>query len=143
MDILNWVYLLKNKLVKTTVQDPEKDLLILGNNVSYVKRGDKYQSYGMTVKDFAEYVNESVAGNCPIQMNFKPGSVGEKVSFTKLSGSDPYDNRDIIIPGLLEITRSNNGGGIYNIAQEGTFNSSVSPINTQWTTQYLDPVNTG
>ncbi len=52
MDILNWVYLLKNKLVKTTVQDPKQDLVILGNNVSYVKRGDKYQSYGMTVKDF-------------------------------------------------------------------------------------------
>lgn len=53
MDILNWVYLLKNKLVKTTVQDPAQDLVILGNNVSWVKRGDKYQSYGMTVTDFA------------------------------------------------------------------------------------------
>lgn len=142
MDILNWVYLLKNKLVKTTVQNPEKDLMILGNNVTYAKRGDKYQSYGMTVKDFAEYVNESVAGNCPIQMNFKPGSIGEKVSFTKVSGSDVFDNRDIIIPGLLEITRDNGGGGIYNIAQEGTFNGSVSPVNTTWNTQYVDPANT-
>jgi len=143
MDILNWVYLLKNKLVKKTVQDPEKDLVILGNNVSYVKRGDKYQSYGMTVKDFAEYVNESIAGNCPITMSFKPGSIGEKVSFRKESGTDPYDTRDIIIPGLLEITRSDNGGGIYNIAQESNFNGSVSPANTEWTTQYLDPANTG
>jgi hypothetical protein len=142
MDIINWVYLLKNKLVKRTVQNPEQDLLVIGNKVSYVKRGDKYQSYGMTVKDFAEYVNESVAGNCPIQMNFKPGSIGEKVSFVKVSGSDEYDNRDIIIPGLLEITRGDNGG-IYNIAQEGTFNGGVSPINTEWTTQYLDPTNTG
>jgi hypothetical protein len=143
MDILNWVYLLKNKLVKKTVQNPEQDLLVIGNKVSWVKRGDKYQSYGMTVQDFAEYVNESVAGNCPIQMNFKPGSIGEKVSFVKVSGSDEYDNRDIIIPGLLEITRDNGGGGIYNIAQEGNFNGSVSPINTQWTTQYLDPADTG
>jgi hypothetical protein len=143
MDIINWVYLLKNKLVKTTVQDPEKDLVILGNNVSYVKRGDKYQSYGMTVKDFATYVNESVAGNCPIQMNFKPGSIGEKVSFRKESGTNPSTNKDVIIPGLLEITRGNDGGGIYNIAQEGNFNGSVSPVNTEWTTQYLDPANTG
>jgi len=52
MDILNWVYLLKNKLVKTTVQDPTQDLVILGGNVTYAKRGDKYQSYGMTVADF-------------------------------------------------------------------------------------------
>jgi hypothetical protein len=51
MDILNWVYLLKNKLVKTTIQD-KQDLVILGNKVSYAKRGDKYQSYGMTVEDF-------------------------------------------------------------------------------------------
>jgi len=54
MDILNWVYLLKNKLVKTTVQDPTQDLVILGGNVTYAKRGDKYQSYGMTVQDFIE-----------------------------------------------------------------------------------------
>jgi hypothetical protein len=60
MDILNWVYLLKNKLVKTTVQDPTQDLVILGNNVSYVKRGDKYQSYGMTVEDFATYIGSTI-----------------------------------------------------------------------------------
>ena len=143
MDILNWVYLLKNKLVKTTVQDPEKDLLILGNNVSYVKRGDKYQSYGMTVQDFAEYVNESVTGNCPIQMNFKPGSIGEKVSFRKESGSNPNTDKDIIIPGLLEITRGANGNGIYNIAVEPFYNSANdSPQYTFWNTQYVDPANT-
>ena len=141
MDILNWVYLLKNKLVKTTVQDPEKDLLVLGNNVSYVKRGDKYQSYGMTVQDFATYVNESLTGNCPIQMNFKPGSIGEKVSFTKVSGSDPDTNKDVIIPGLLEITRDN-GGGIYNIAVENSYINGVSPANTFWNTEYVDSTNT-
>ena len=141
MDILNWVYLLKNKLVKTTVQNPEKDLVVLGNNVSWVKRGDKYQSYGMTVQDFATYVNESV-DKCPIQMNFKPGSIGEKVSFTKVSGLNPDDNKDVIIPGLLEITRNNNGGGIYNIAQEGGYDNDVSPLYTSWNTQYIDDADT-
>lgn len=143
MDILNWVYLLKNKLVKTTVQDPEKDLLVLGNKVSYAKRGDKYQSYGMTVQDFATYVNESVAGNCPIEMNFKPGSIGEKVSFTKVSGSDPEIYKDVIIPGLLEITRDGQRG-IYNIAQESEYNTSTyeSPKYTFWNTQYIDDADT-
>jgi hypothetical protein len=141
MDILNWVYLLKNKLVKTTVQNPEQDLLVLGSKVTYAKRGDKYQSYGMTVQDFAEYVNESVAGNCPIQMNFKPGSIGEKVSFTKVSGSDPEIYKDVIIPGLLEITRGN-GGGIYNIAQEIGYDHNVSPLYTSWNTQYIDVADT-
>jgi len=140
MDILNWVYLIKNKLTRTTVQDPEKDLVILGNNVSYVKRGDKYQSYGMTVQDFATYVNES-ADKCPIQMNFKPGSIGEKVSFRKESGTDPNTFKDVIIPGLLEITRGNNGGGIYNIAVETNFINS-SPADTTWNTQYVDAANT-
>lgn len=142
MDILNWVYLLKNKLVKTTVQNPEKDLLVLGNNVSWAKRGDKYQSYGMTVQDFAAYVNESLAGNCPIQMNFKPGSIGEMVSFAKASGSDPNTIKDVIIPGLLEITRNPNGNGIYNIAQEIGYDQDVSPLYTSWNTQYIDDADT-
>lgn len=60
MDILNWVYLLKNKLVRKTVQNPEQDLLVLGNKVSFVKRGDKYQSYGMTVQDFATYIGSTI-----------------------------------------------------------------------------------
>jgi hypothetical protein len=54
MDILNWVYLLKNRLIKTAVINPEEDLVILGSNVSYAKRGDKYQSYGITVQDFRD-----------------------------------------------------------------------------------------
>jgi len=53
MDILNWIYLVKNKLRKTTIQNPDKDLVILGADVGYSKRGDGYQSYGMHVTDFA------------------------------------------------------------------------------------------
>lgn len=142
MDIINWVYLLKNKLVKRTVQNPEQDLLVIGNKVSYVKRGDKYQSYGMTVQDFAAYVNESLVGNCPIEMNFKPGSIGEKVSFRKESNTNADAGRDIIIPGLLEITRNPTGGGIYNIAQEIGYDNDVSPLYTSWNTQYIDDADT-
>jgi hypothetical protein len=72
MDILNWVYLLKNKLVKSTVQDPAQDLLVIGNNVSYVKRGDKYQSYGITVEDF-------VASATGTQMNYTVGILDPEV----------------------------------------------------------------
>jgi hypothetical protein len=62
MDILNWLYLAKNKLVKTTVQDPTQDLVILGSNASFAKRGDKYQSYGMTVEDFANSLGGGLKG---------------------------------------------------------------------------------
>jgi hypothetical protein len=65
MDILNWVYLIKNKLTRTTVQTPEKDLVILGGNVTYAKRGDKYQSYGMTVEDFATYIGTTIPSSSP------------------------------------------------------------------------------
>lgn len=52
MDILNWIYLVKNKFTRTTVENPATDLIILGADVSYQKRGDKYQNYVMTVEDF-------------------------------------------------------------------------------------------
>jgi hypothetical protein len=53
MDILNWIYLVKNKFTRTTVENPATDLLVLGADVSYTKRGDKYQNYVMPVTDFA------------------------------------------------------------------------------------------
>jgi hypothetical protein len=43
---------------------------------------------------------------------------------------------DVIIPGVLEIKRDNNGGGIYNVAVEGSFNGSVSPTNTTWNSYF-------
>ena len=52
MDILNWIYLVKNKFTRTTVENPATDLLVIGADVSYAKRGDKYQNYVMTVEDF-------------------------------------------------------------------------------------------
>lgn len=51
MDILNWLYMVKNKLVKTTVQDPAKDLVALATNATYAKRGDKYQTYTVPLAD--------------------------------------------------------------------------------------------
>ena len=78
-----------------------------------------------------------------IKFDFKKGSIGEKVSFTKVSGTNTTTNKDIIIPGELEITRGNSGGGIFNIAVETNYNSSNnSPENTFWNTQYVDSTNT-
>jgi hypothetical protein len=52
MDILNWLYLVKNKFTRTTVETPSTDLILLGADVGFQKRGDKYQNYVMTVEDF-------------------------------------------------------------------------------------------
>lgn len=52
MDILNWLYLVKNKFTRTTIENPTTDLIVLGADVGFQKRGDKYQNYVMTAADF-------------------------------------------------------------------------------------------
>ena len=52
MDILNWLYLVKNKFTRTTIENPATDLIVLGADVGFKKRGDKYQNYVMTAQDF-------------------------------------------------------------------------------------------
>lgn len=52
MDILNWLYSKVSVKVKDTLNS-NKDLIALGANVGYEKRGDLYQTYCMTVEDFA------------------------------------------------------------------------------------------
>ena len=52
MDILNWLYLVKNKFTRTTIENPATDLIVLGADVGFQKRGDKYQNYVMTAEDF-------------------------------------------------------------------------------------------
>lgn len=51
MDILNWLYLAKNKFVRTTLGST-KDLMIFGAKVGVSKRGDLYQNYAMSAEDF-------------------------------------------------------------------------------------------
>jgi hypothetical protein len=53
MDILNWLHIKKQNLIRTTLDSPQ-DLLVLGADVSFQKRGDKYQSYAMPTQDFIE-----------------------------------------------------------------------------------------
>jgi hypothetical protein len=50
MDILNWIFLRKEELIKTKANDPDTDLVALGADVTYNKRGDKYQTYAMPLK---------------------------------------------------------------------------------------------
>jgi hypothetical protein len=48
MDILNWIYLKKEELIRPKANDPSTDLIALGANVGWQKRGDSYQTYAMT-----------------------------------------------------------------------------------------------
>ena len=51
MDILNWLHIKKQQLIRTVLDSPQ-DLVVLGADVSFQKRGDKYQSYAMPANDF-------------------------------------------------------------------------------------------
>jgi hypothetical protein len=50
MDILNWLGIKKQNLIRTTLDSPQ-DLLVLGADVGFQKRGDKYQSYAIPAED--------------------------------------------------------------------------------------------
>ena len=60
MDILNWIYLKTSELIKPTINDPDTDLIVLGADVGFQKRGDAYQTYGMTVSDFASQIGPNL-----------------------------------------------------------------------------------
>jgi hypothetical protein len=51
MDILNWIYLRTNRLIKTKANNPKTDLVALGADVTFARRGDSYQTYAMTLAD--------------------------------------------------------------------------------------------
>lgn len=51
MDILNWLYLKTQGLVRTQVNDAKTDLVALGTEVPFIQRGDGYQTYSMTLAD--------------------------------------------------------------------------------------------
>lgn len=48
MDIVNWLYLKKAELIRETIDSPD-DLVLLGADVSFEKRGDKYLTYAVPV----------------------------------------------------------------------------------------------
>lgn len=66
MDILNWLYLAKNKFVRTTIGN-NKDLMIFGAKVGTSKRGDIYQNYAMEINDFATILPAGPTGAQGIQ----------------------------------------------------------------------------
>lgn len=135
-NISNFFNLVKGGRVKKTLAPNDMIAIGVRNPVTQ----SNFQPAAIFFKDLQEQL---IAGgsNCPIETDFKVGSVGPKVSFSKANYADPTTHKDVIIPGALEITRDDNGG-IYNIAAESNYNNSISPKNTAWNTQFLDAANT-
>ena len=57
MDILNWLYLRKEQLIRKTANNADTDLIAVGADVTFAKRDDRYKTYAMPIKDL------SVAGD--------------------------------------------------------------------------------
>jgi hypothetical protein len=57
MDILNWLFIKREKLIRTTANNADTDLIAVGANVGFQKRDDEYRTYAMPIKDL------SVAGD--------------------------------------------------------------------------------
>lgn len=134
-NLTNFFNLITGRMVKKTPED--SDLIVLGTK--HPKYGGGYAPTAIKVEDLATYINRSVEGPCPITLNYKPGSVGDIVSFVKPNNADYTVVKDVIIPGELEITRGNTRG-IFNIALEANYNNStnISPLNTFWCSPYTD-----
>lgn len=137
-NLTNFFNLITGRMVKTKPADT--DLIPLGTeNPRY---GGGYMPTGIQYKDLkadilAELPEEA---GCGIQFGLNYSSVGSKVSFKKTDYAVDY--RDVIIPGVLEITRKNNQG-IYNAIEESGWNGGVSPVDTEWNSKRTDSVNYG
>lgn len=133
-NLSNFFNLIVGRKIKTTAAD--SDLIPLGTRDP--RYDGFYQPTGIQYADLkADILSNVTVSGCLPQFDFKAGSVGEKVSFKKSHTDDPTVVKDVIIPGQLEITRGNAGGGIYNIAYQINY-SGGGPQYTFWNTQYLD-----
>lgn len=68
MDILNWLYLRTNRLIRTTPNNT-KDLVALGADVTFAKRDDKYQTYAMSIEDLFNSNDTVNTGYYSIDLN--------------------------------------------------------------------------
>lgn len=75
MDILNWLFLKKQQLIKTEANNAKTDLVVLGAEVPFTQRGDGYQDYAMPLAD-------AVAAGCTENNTLRTGI---------------YDNTDWVI----------------------------------------------
>lgn len=94
MDILNWIYLKTQGLIKTTPNNPNTDLVALGAEVPFTTRDDGYQTYAMTIKDLSNAGD--VANTAHYELDISQLPYTAVVSTTK---------------GIIDIINTDSGGG--------------------------------
>lgn len=103
MDILNWLYLVKNNFVRTTPGSQE-DLLVLGAKVGFSKRGDKYQNYGLSVGD--------LANNTALNLGIESGTYVPSISGGTVTDEKGfYTKVGNIVQATIQFDFTGGGGG--------------------------------
>jgi hypothetical protein len=69
MDILNFLFLKKQDLIRTEANDAKTDLLVLGASVSQTKRDDQYQTYGLPLADAVVSADKSNTEYYTVDLN--------------------------------------------------------------------------
>jgi hypothetical protein len=134
MTILNWLYWKKQQLIKTEANNADTDLIVLGAEVPFTKRGDGYQDYAMTVQDFANNLDldRLTAGTTELVL-------GTNGTLTLNTGdliiqTDPLLGDDIFIiatdrvevrGGDKLLNENNTGGGARLLAGDGSDSDGV------------------
>jgi surface protein len=84
--------------------------------------------------------NKPIWGTCPSESTVWNGT---SITFTKADGANPEEeaNQDRITDNIW-ITRGNDGGQIFNIKTETSYNKTDSPVGTKWAVGTLDQIET-
>lgn len=93
MDILNWIYIKTQGLIRTTPSNADTDLVAIGGQVPFTTRDDGYQTYGMTVKDLS--VAGDVANTAFYNLDY---SLGTAVTVTTQKGVIEISNFSASVP---------------------------------------------
>ena len=101
MDILNWIYIKTQGLIRTTPSNADTDLVAIGGQVPFTTRDDGYQTYAMTLKDLS--VAGDVANTAYYTLDY---SLGFVVNVTTQKGVIEITNfgPDVPLPAFATAT---------------------------------------
>lgn len=147
MDILNWLSLKRQQLIKTKPNNTKTDLVVLGAEVPFTQRGDGYQNYAMPLADavkagcevnntydtliYTEYPYVIKPSMIPGCTTFNHPSFGKLVSYkiagaVDIQGGNPVDS---LYLGTIEIV-SGFYFGEYKVTGNVTFYDGVDFYNS-------------
>jgi hypothetical protein len=68
MDILNWLFIKRQQLIKTEANDASTDLVALGAEVPFTTRGDGYQTYAMPLANAVASADAANTGSYELDL---------------------------------------------------------------------------